>query len=116
MEQLKAFLKRKNIEISASRYGISALGAMALSLIHISPNQFAADAYDCVYAYKQALEAAGATPDMSAEELCNLMIQQFTSMTFNGLTGENMTWDATGAVSKSPKGMVIENGAYVGLD
>lgn len=79
------------------------------------PNQFAADAYDCVYAYAQALEAAGATPDMSAEELCTLMIEQFTSMTFNGLTGENMTWDATGAVSKSPKGMVIENGAYVGM-
>ena len=81
-----------------------------------TPNQFAADAYDCVYAYKQALEAAGATPDMTAEELCDLMIQQFTSMTFDGLTGEGMTWDATGAVSKSPKGMVIENGAYVGLD
>ncbi|WP_298019839.1 ABC transporter substrate-binding protein [uncultured Dysosmobacter sp.] len=80
------------------------------------PNQFAADAYDCVYAYKQALEAAGATPDMSAEELCAAMIEQFTSMTFDGLTGESMTWDATGAVSKSPKGMVIENGAYVGLD
>ena len=32
------------------------------------PNQFAADAYDCVYAYKQALEAAGATPDMSAAD------------------------------------------------
>ena len=80
------------------------------------PNQFAADAYDCVYAYKQALEAAGATPDMSAEELCDLMIAQFTSMTFDGLTGESMTWDASGAVSKSPKGMVIENGAYIGLD
>ena len=80
------------------------------------PNQFAADGYDCVYAYKQALEAAGATPDMSAEELCDLMIQQFTSMTFDGLTGDGMTWDETGAVSKSPKGMVIENGAYVGLD
>ena len=80
-----------------------------------TPNQFAADAYDCVYAYKQALEAAGATPDMSAEELCDLMIQQFTSMTFDGLTGEGMTWDETGAVSKSPKGMVIENGAYVGM-
>ena len=25
------------------------------------PNQFAADAYDCVYAYKAALEASGAT-------------------------------------------------------
>ena len=30
------------------------------------PNQFAADAYDCVYAYKAALEASGATADMSA--------------------------------------------------
>ena len=44
------------------------------------------------------------------------MIQQFTSMTFDGLTGTGMTWDTTGAVSKSPKGMVIQNGAYVGLD
>ena len=80
-----------------------------------TPNQFAADAYDCVYAYKQALENAGATPDMSAEDLCGKMIEQFTSMTFDGLTGEGMTWDETGAVSKSPKGMVIENGAYVGM-
>ena len=29
MEGFKAFLKRKNIEISAKRYGIDALGAMA---------------------------------------------------------------------------------------
>ena len=41
------------------------------------------DAYDCVYAYKQALENAGATPDMSAEDLCDKMIEQFTSMTFD---------------------------------
>ena len=80
------------------------------------PNQFAADAYDCVYAYKQALEAAGCTPDMTAEELCEKMIEQFTSMTFDGLTGDGMTWAADGTVTKSPKGMVIENGAYVGLD
>ena len=80
------------------------------------PNQFAADAYDCVYAYAQALEAAGATADMSREQICDLMIQQFTTMTFDGLTGEGMTWDASGAVTKSPKGMVIQNGAYVGLD
>ena len=80
------------------------------------PNQFAADAYDCVYAYKQALEAAGATPDMTAEQLCDAMIAQFTSMTFDGLTGDGMTWSTDGTVTKSPKGMVIENGAYVGLD
>ena len=81
-----------------------------------TPNQFAADAYDCVYAYKQALEAAGATPDMSAEELCDLMIQEFPQMTFSGLTGTNATWDAsTGRVSKTPTGVVIQDGAYVGL-
>ena len=79
------------------------------------PNQFAADAYDCVYAYKAALEAAGATPDMSAEELCDKMIEVFPTLTFDGLTGEGVTWDSTGTVSKSPKGMVIENGAYVGM-
>ncbi|WP_320794097.1 ABC transporter substrate-binding protein [Pyramidobacter sp.] len=80
------------------------------------PNQFAADAYDCVYAYKQALENAKAAPDMNAEKLCELMIGQFTTMTFNGLTGGNMTWKASGEISKDPKGMIIRNGAYVGLD
>jgi len=80
------------------------------------PNQFAADAYDCVYAYKQALEAAKCTSDMKTADICAAMIQQFTTMTFNGLTGDGMTWDASGAVTKSPKGMIIQNGAYVGLD
>ena len=80
-----------------------------------TPNQFAADAYDCVYAFKQAIEQTGATADMSAEDLCEKMIEAFSSMTFDGLTGEGMTW-TDGAVSKSPKGMVIENGAYVGMD
>ena len=80
------------------------------------PNQFAADAYDCIYAYKQALENAGATSDMSNEELCDLMIKEFSSMSFDGLTGESMTWDESGAVTKSPKGMVIKDGTYVGLD
>ena len=80
------------------------------------PNQFAADGYDCVYAFAQACEAAGITADMSAEEICDAMIEQFTTMTFDGLTGEGMTWGADGAVTKSPKGMIIENGAYVGLD
>lgn len=80
------------------------------------PNQFAADAYDCIYAYYQALTNAKATPDMDAETLCGLMQEQFTTMTFSGLTGTDATWDASGAVSKEPKGMVIENGAYVGMD
>ena len=79
------------------------------------PNQFAADAYDCVYAYAQALQAVGATPDMDAATLCDLLKAEFTQMTFDGLTGEGMTWDANGAVTKSPKGMVIQDGGYVGM-
>ena len=80
------------------------------------PNQFAADGYDCVYAYCQALTNAGCTYDRSAEEICDAMIEQFTTMTFDGITGEGMTWAVDGTVSKSPKGMVISGGAYVGLD
>jgi len=80
------------------------------------PNQFAADGYDCVYAIKKALEAAGCTPDMSAQDICEKLVQVFPTITFNGLTGENMTWSASGEVTKSPKGMVIQNGAYVGMD
>ena len=80
------------------------------------PNQFAADAYDCVYAIYNALTEAGVTADLSASDICDKLVAQFTAMTFDGLTGEGMTWDASGAVTKSPKGMVIQDGAYVGMD
>ncbi|MGI5963952.1 MAG: ABC transporter substrate-binding protein [Lawsonibacter sp.] len=82
------------------------------------PNQFAADAYDCVYAFKLALETSGCTPDMSAEDICAKLMETFPTITFEGLTGDGagITWDSTGAVSKSPKGMIIQNGAYVGMD
>ncbi len=81
------------------------------------PNQFAADAYDCVYAIYEALKASDATPAMTASELGDILIASFAGdFTFDGLTGAGMEWDETGAVSKSPKGMVIENGVYVGLD
>ena len=79
------------------------------------PNQFAADAYDCIYALYQACENAGATADMTAEELNTLMKEQFTSMSFDGLTGTGATWNENGQVNKEPKGMVIQNGVYVGM-
>ena len=81
-----------------------------------TPNQFAADGYDCVYAYCQALTQAKANPSEDAESICAKMIEQFTTMTFNGVTGENVRWSSNGEVTKDPKGMVIKNGAYVGLD
>lgn len=81
-----------------------------------TPNQFAADAYDCVYAIYEACQKGEVTPDMDATEICDIMIAQFTTMSFDGLTGNGMTWGANGEVTKSPKGMVIQNGVYVGLD
>ncbi len=83
-----------------------------------TPNQFAADAYDCVYAIYEACQKAGVTADMSVSDICDKMIETFTSgdFTFDGLTGGGMTWAATGEVSKEPKGMEIKDGAYVGMD
>ena len=82
-----------------------------------TPNQFAADAYDCIYALYEACKAKGITSDMSAEDICTALTEQFTdpSFVFNGLTGTDITWKDTGEVSKEPKGMVIKNGVYVGM-
>ena len=82
----------------------------------LAPNQFAADAYDVAYAIYAACTEAGVTGDMSAEEICEAMIAQFTSMSFDGVTGLGMTWGADGAVSKLPMAVKIENGVYVGVD
>ena len=82
----------------------------------IVPNQFAADAYDVIYAIAQACEAGGVTADMSASEINAILVEQFTSMTFDGLTGAGMTWAATGEVSKAPMAVVIENGVYVSAE
>ena len=83
-----------------------------------TPNQFAADAYDCIYAIYAACQKAGITADMSVSDICDKMEETFTSsdFSFDGLTGTGMTWSTTGEVSKEPKGMVIKDGAYVGMD
>jgi len=77
------------------------------------PNQFAADAYDGVYALAAAIEAAGITAETSPEDACEALISVFTGLEIVGLTG-TMHWDATGEVDKTPTAVVIENGVYVG--
>ena len=79
------------------------------------PNQFAADAYDAIYALKAALESAKATPDMSASDLCDALKPVMTSTTIDGLTGTGMSWSESGEVNKDPKAVVIKNGEYVGM-
>ena len=79
------------------------------------PNQFAADAYDGIYIIYEAIQAAGATADMSNEELCDALISAMGQLSVVGLTsaGSEMTWDENGAVNKDPAAVVIENGTYV---
>ena len=76
------------------------------------PNQFAADGYDAVYILKAALEAAGCTPDMSAAEICEALIEVMPTITVDGVTGKGMTWTSNGEVSKAPMAVVIKDGAY----
>ena len=76
------------------------------------PNQFAADAYDAIYIIKAAAEQAGVTPDMSVADIGSALAAAMTGISVDGLTGDSMTWQATGEVSKAPKAVVIKDGAY----
>lgn len=77
-----------------------------------TPNQFAADAYDAVYAVKAAIEQSGATPEDGTSAICDKLVSAMTQITLDGLTGEGMTWSASGEVNKAPKAMKIVNGEY----
>lgn len=79
------------------------------------PNQFAADAYDAIYAIKAAMEEAKVTPDMSVTDMGDALKSAMTKVTIDGLTGDEMSWSESGEVNKDPKAVVIENGEYVGM-
>ena len=68
-----------------------------------TPDQFAADGYDAVYAVKAAIEAAkGST---SGTDLAAVM----TSLTVEGVTG-TMTWSADGNTNKAASAILYKNG------
>lgn len=79
------------------------------------PNQFAADAYDAVYAIKAAIEKSGATPDMTESDLCEALKGAMPQISIDGLTGNGMTWTADGEPNKEPKAVKIVNGVYTAM-
>ena len=81
-----------------------------------TPIQFAADAYDAVYAIKAAAEKANLTPEQSVSELGDAMEKAMTEISLDGLTGSGMKWDASGDVDKEPKAVIIKDGAYVSAE
>ena len=69
-----------------------------------TPDQFAADAYDAVYAIYEAMEALGVNNvTVAPNVLGDALVAKFTSedFSFSGLTGV-MTWDESGASTKVP--------------
>lgn len=76
-----------------------------------TPDQFAADGYDAVYAIKLAMEQAEIT-DLSDPDLNEKLIAAMTEITLAGLTG-TMTWTADGEPAKTATAVVIKDGAYV---
>ena len=77
-----------------------------------TPNQFAADAYDGIYAIKAAAEKAELTPDMSVSDMCDAMKTAMTEISIDGVTAKGLTWDASGEPSKDPMVVKIANGDY----
>lgn len=71
-----------------------------------TPDQFAADSYDGIYAIKAAIEKCG--DDVTNENLVAAM----TEIEVKGLTGD-MTFTADGEPNKSAKVAVIEAGKYI---
>ena len=79
------------------------------------PNQFAADAYDGVYALVAAAEKAGVQNGASYADICDAMIAAMQEITVEGVTG-TMSWSANGEVTKTPTAVIIQNGTYVGFN
>ncbi len=73
-------------------------------------NQFAASAYDCIYAIYGAMKQAEINDvSISASDLCEKMKTVFQGgYTFSGVTGNNITWDENGYVNKSAVKYIIK--------
>ncbi len=77
-----------------------------------TPNQFAADAYDGIYAIKSAMEEADIKPDASSSDVCDAMKDAIVKIEIEGVTAKSLTWDASGEPSKEPMVVKIADGDY----
>ena len=84
----------------------------AYNEVHV---QFAADAYDAIYALKAAMEDANVTADMDASAICDALKASMLNIKLDGLTGEGMTWTEDGEPHKAPKAVKVVDGAYAAM-
>lgn len=92
-------------DVNSSDTNVSSFVTKYKEAFGAAPDQFAADAYDAVYAIAEAMKAANITDaSISASDLCEAVKTAITSSSFQlqGVTG-TMTWDASGACNKEPQ-------------
>ncbi len=90
------------IDKYTDRYGVDTL------------NQFGASAYDCVYALFNAMKKAidegeDISVTIAPEELSEILKAQFQGdFTYSGVTGDNISWEDNGYVSKTAIKYVVK--------
>ena len=77
-----------------------------------TPNQFAADAYDCVHAIVEAIDKAGIDITADGADIAGDLARAMRKIKIEGLTGE-LTWNDEGQVEKPATAYVIQDGKYI---
>ena len=77
-----------------------------------TPNQFAADAYDCVHAIAEAIDKAGIDITADGADIADDLAKAMRKIKIEGLTGE-LTWNDEGQVEKPATAYVIQDGKYI---
>lgn len=77
-----------------------------------TPNQFAADAYDCVHAIAEAIDKAGIDITADGADIAGDLAKAMRKIKIGGLTGE-LTWNDEGQVEKPATAYVIQDGKYI---
>ena len=77
-----------------------------------TPNQFAADAYDCVHAIAEAIDKAGIDTTADGADIAAELARAMRKIKIDGLTGE-LTWNDEGQVEKPATAYVIQDGKYI---
>ena len=77
-----------------------------------TPNQFAADAYDCVHAIAEAIDKAGIDTTADGAGIAADLAKAMRKIKIDGLTGE-LTWNDEGQVEKPATAYVIQDGKYI---
>ena len=77
-----------------------------------TPNQFAADAYDCIHAIVEAIDEADIDITVDGADIAGDLAKAMRKIKIEGLTGE-LTWNDEGQVEKPATAYVIQDGKYI---